>query len=352
MAHDFPSRTGTDDRIGPDSWRILEAARYLGQCHRHQRSFAVLTGPDVVQIRLAIDNFVNALPEGCRIARILAPTDSGHAFLEAILAQLGFDPFESTADDLQRLLSVVLRQGTDKRQGTVIVAADAQDFGPRVFETMRELARNSRDISPPPLIVLAGQAVLNRVLDSKGMTSVSHLTRARFDMAGGAQSRTSHADVTASADVEPGKSDDTCPTPTLELSLNQEIVGKFPFERDRLLIGRSQHCDICIASRFVSRQHALLIRSPAGDWLIDLKSTNGTSVNSQLVEQRQLIHGDVISIGNHRLRYQNFGGRALVAPIRPNRDQLNETMVMRSLRALQGSPQSATGAGDNASTAA
>jgi pSer/pThr/pTyr-binding forkhead associated (FHA) protein len=87
-------------------------------------------------------------------------------------------------------------------------------------------------------------------------------------------------------------------------------------------------------SRFVSRQHALLLRNPDGDWIVDLKSTNGTSVNSQLVRQRRLVHGDVISIGNHRLRYQNSAARPGVPEPTARADQLSETMVMRSLQAV------------------
>lgn len=301
------------------SARILEAVRYLDQCRVARRLFAVVTGPDAATRRRAVDAFVGALPGACRLARLPAPTDSEHVFLQAILAQLGFEPFESTADDLQRLLLVVLRQGAARRAPTVIVVEDAQDFGPRVLEALRELARNAAELDSPPLLVLTGHAGLNRVLDSRGLASVAAWTAARFDMA-------------AQPVAEPAPP----PTPAVHvvLSLNGDVVRQVAFDRPRMLIGRSEYCDIHIPSRFVSRQHALLVRNADGDWLIDLKSTNGTGVNSQLVEHRQLGDGDIISIGNHRLKYCNPAA-ARVAPRQPARDRLDETVVMRSLQALR-----------------
>lgn len=295
--------------------RILEAVRYLDQCRVARRLFAAVTGPDAAARRRAVDAFVGALPGACRLARLPAPTDSEHAFLQAILAQLGFEPFESTADDLQRLLLVVLRQGAARRVPTVIVVEDAQDFGPRVLEALRELARNAAELDSPPLVVLTGHAGLNRVLDSRGMAGVAAWTAARFDM--GAQPAAPPA-----------------PAVHVILSLNGDVVRQVAFDRPRMLIGRSEYCDIHIPSRFVSRQHALLVRNADGDWLIDLKSTNGTGVNSQLVEHRQLGDGDIISIGNHRLKYCNPAA-AGIAPRRPARDRLDETVVMRSLQALR-----------------
>jgi hypothetical protein len=337
-----PPATGSS----ADAARILEATRYLDQCRRAGRAFAVLIGTERASTRAAIDAFLADLPADCRVARMPAPTDSSHAFLEAVLAQFGFEPFDSTADDLQRLLTVVLRQGAGRDvTRTLIVAEDAQDFGPRVLEMIRELARNSRDITPAPLLVLAGHNGLNRVLDSRGMASVAALTGLRFDFADEQPLAFPFPPEAVPAASQP----DT--HPTLELSLNHDLVGRFPVTHSRLLIGRSQHSDICIASRFVSRQHALLVRNPDGDWLIDLNSTNGTSVNSQLIEHRRLIDGDVISIGNYRLHYENPAGHPLAPPAHATREQLSETMVMRSLRALR-DPEPEPDASGSASSAA
>ena len=318
---------------GPDqlSWRILEAVSYLEQCLRAGRGFGILTGSSTDAVSLAINRFLQGAATPLRTVRVPAPTDSSHLFLEAILSQLGFDPFESTADDLQRLLTVVFRQETGHQAPICLIIENAQEYGPRVFETIRELARESRDAARLPLFILAGSSALNRVLDSRGMASIAEFTRLRFDIA------TAPAAVPAPAMPAVSRQE----VPELVLSLYQQTLQRFPIDGKRLLIGRGQHCDICIHSRFTSRQHALLIRSADGDWVVDLKSTNGTSVNSQVISQHRLNHGDVISIGNHRLLYRNPTGRWVQAPALPGHDQLSETMVMRSLHGVTAGPKTA-----------
>ncbi|MBM4196423.1 MAG: FHA domain-containing protein [Gammaproteobacteria bacterium] len=314
----------------PNARAILEAVRYLNQCHGDGRSFAVLTAADRALWQQALASFRSELPHSTRIARVPAPTDSSHVFLETVLVLLGFDPFESTADDLLRLLTVVLRESAGQETGTVIVLEDAQSFGPRVFEAIRELARCLRQQKPRPLIVLAGDSGLSRVLDSQGMFSVRELTGQRYDF--NATVPTPPEEARQPAVPGPIR------FPTLTISINNDPVREIPFDRERLLIGRGPHSDICIAGRFISRQHALLVRSADGDWLIDLKSTNGTTVNSRLIRQHRLEDGDVISIGNVRLHYS----RPAAATSSPTRDDapaaghdpFGETVVMRSLQAI------------------
>ena len=80
-------------------------------------------------------------------------------------------------------------------------------------------------------------------------------------------------------------------------------VNALTFDKPRILVGRSEHNDISINSRFVSRHHLLLVRHGSSTFLMDLNSTNGTLVNSRRVSNQVLMHEDVISIGNHRIKF-------------------------------------------------
>lgn len=313
----LPEASGTNTAM---DWRILEAVRYLDQCRAAGRCLAVVTGESPESIRLVLQRFLAGVDSSSKVARICAPTDCRHGFLQALLSQLGFEPFESSADDLQRLLNVVLRQAMSQHSTTVILVEDAGQFGPRVLELLRELIRDARELNPPPLFVLAGRPSLHRVLDSRGMASLAGLAQHRFDLA--------PPDAAAgAASVLPTEAD-----PCLVLTLDSAERGRFPVRGEHLLIGRGEHCDIPILSRFVSRQHALFLRNDSGDWIVDLKSTNGTSVNSTLIRQRRLAHGDIISIGNHRLRYHNPAAPPRLPGPEPADEQLGETTVMRSLQ--------------------
>ncbi len=67
--------------------------------------------------------------------------------------------------------------------------------------------------------------------------------------------------------------------------------------RSNMVIGRGTTCDIVIADRQVSRQHALLKSMPNGVLLEDLKSKNGTLLNGQPVEEAIILDdGDLVQI--------------------------------------------------------
>jgi pSer/pThr/pTyr-binding forkhead associated (FHA) protein len=91
----------------------------------------------------------------------------------------------------------------------------------------------------------------------------------------------------------------------LVLTLNQSVLGEFPLDKERLLIGRKPENDIQVDNLAVSGQHAAIITILNDSFLEDLDSTNGTFVNGKLVKKHALKHGDVITIGKHELKYVN-----------------------------------------------
>jgi hypothetical protein len=80
-----------------------------------------------------------------------------------------------------------------------------------------------------------------------------------------------------------------------------------PLSHDLLRIGRHQENDIRLEDKTVHRYHALLHRSPDGDFLIrDLsgQTGNGVYVNGSRIEQTALQPGDLVELGAVRLRFQ------------------------------------------------
>jgi hypothetical protein len=91
--------------------------------------------------------------------------------------------------------------------------------------------------------------------------------------------------------------------PRLFLTKDGETLKELTFTQPRLLIGRSEHNDIAIPSRFVSRHHLLLVRHGSTTFMMDLNSSNGTFVNSKRVSNHVLIDNDIITVGNHRIKF-------------------------------------------------
>ena len=131
----------------------------------------------------------------------------------------------------------------------------------------------------------------------------------------------------AGGDTADGRNDRAEP-PTLYLTQNGKTLNRFIFDKPRLLIGRSDHNDLAIDSRFVSRHHLLLVRHGSATFLMDLNSTNGTYVNSRRVSNQILVHDDIITVGHHRIKFSDPHAthRAGIEQI-----EFADTVIMKSL---------------------
>lgn len=89
----------------------------------------------------------------------------------------------------------------------------------------------------------------------------------------------------------------------LIVRMNGEVIQEQPLNRGRILIGRDELCDVHIDSRLVSRQHALVVNSPKGARLVDLRSTNGTFVDGRKIKQYVLQDGDVMALADCTIEY-------------------------------------------------
>jgi serine phosphatase RsbU (regulator of sigma subunit) len=90
---------------------------------------------------------------------------------------------------------------------------------------------------------------------------------------------------------------------------------RFPLGKDRITIGRSRESDIFLPDQWLSRHHAEVRRQDGAFYLQDLGSKNGTLLNGEPVgDVRRLRHGDVITLGEHRLTFVEAGEEEDDAP--------------------------------------
>jgi pSer/pThr/pTyr-binding forkhead associated (FHA) protein len=95
---------------------------------------------------------------------------------------------------------------------------------------------------------------------------------------------------------------------------------------EHFAIGRKTDNDLAIDDPSISSHHARIIKVQSVFFIEDLKSTNGTSVNEIRIERHQLRDADVISIGQHRLIFQDIS--AGEAPVPPTSMDLDQTMIL------------------------
>ncbi len=79
---------------------------------------------------------------------------------------------------------------------------------------------------------------------------------------------------------------------------------EIPIAEGTVTIGRLAGCDIVYSDPSVSRKHAEIRCLDDQVAIYDLNSTNGTKVNGNLVRDRVLLDGDVISVGNANIIFK------------------------------------------------
>ncbi|RMF99284.1 MAG: FHA domain-containing protein [Gammaproteobacteria bacterium] len=238
---------------------------------------AVVTGDSPAELAALLRRCLATAPVE-HAAHVVAETACPRAFLESLLAQFGFEPISADEQELLSLLRIFLQHEGRHGRRSLLAIEEANRFGPRVWQLLQELL----SMRPAPLtLLLSGDRRLLQVLESPAMQRVAALTRRRWRLGHGSLAPPAHC---------------------LQLSRNGEILGRVPLRQRRLLIGRQRQNDLPLPSHYVSRHHALLSERQDGYLLVDLNSTNGTYVNGAPVRERRLVPGDLIAIGDYRLR--------------------------------------------------
>jgi pSer/pThr/pTyr-binding forkhead associated (FHA) protein/type II secretory pathway predicted ATPase ExeA len=110
------------------------------------------------------------------------------------------------------------------------------------------------------------------------------------------------------------------------VSRGGKVVARIAL-RQRMLIGRSEHNDLCLPSPYLSRHHAVIVGTPQGYYLVDLNSVNGVLLNGHKIERAALCDEDVLGIGPFRLKVQVPEWLAQESPL-TGEASLTETAVM------------------------
>jgi general secretion pathway protein A len=96
------------------------------------------------------------------------------------------------------------------------------------------------------------------------------------------------------------------PQSKLVLSTDGKTVSELHLIPGRKVIGRTPDNDLQIDSKFISRHHCQFVTGSDGITVIeDLNSTNGIVVQGKRVRRHTLRDGDVVSVGQHEIRYVN-----------------------------------------------
>lgn len=84
----------------------------------------------------------------------------------------------------------------------------------------------------------------------------------------------------------------------------------FDMFEDELIIGRSPDNPLVVKDEELSREHFKIYRKEGGFWVNDLKSSNGTKLNGEKIDESPLQEGDVIQVGKTEIHFELLIGES------------------------------------------
>lgn len=297
------------------------------------------------------------------VLAVPGPQRFKNAVLKGLLRSAGLAVDGLDSREMRRMLDVFLRERLAHGQRVLVVIDDADTFGPAAFAEVQRITARNGAVGPAPELVLAlvhldersspaadhlrahvspalsvlswlsdrevgwylnwrlGRFGLDGLFTPPAVRLIARCTRGSFTAVDHLcqiallllrKNNEDHVDVTlvrealdalqrrrGALDVRPSRA----PQGQLLISRDGDVVTRVAL-RDRLLIGRSDMNDLCLDSDYLSRHHALILRSGTGFSVTDLNSANGVLLNGEAASVAPINDGDVIRIGPYRIKVE------------------------------------------------
>jgi type II secretory pathway predicted ATPase ExeA len=144
--------------------------------------FVVITGEIGCGKTTLIETFLRELQNDVIVAQINQTQVSSIEFLQSVLVQLGFKPFQMKKAELLAHLREFLAEQYQHDRKVVLVVDEAQNLSQRVLEEIRLLSGVEATKEKTLRIILAGQPELNDKLDAPELEQLAQRIRLRFHL--------------------------------------------------------------------------------------------------------------------------------------------------------------------------
>jgi type II secretory pathway predicted ATPase ExeA len=144
--------------------------------------FVIITGEIGAGKTTLIETFISELEKDVVVAQINQTQLSANEFLQSILVQFGFQPFQMKKAELLATLSNFLIEQYTSGRRVLLIVDEAQNLSPRVLEEVRLLSGIETAKEKVMRIILAGQPELNDKLDLPELAQLTQRVRLRFHL--------------------------------------------------------------------------------------------------------------------------------------------------------------------------
>ena len=179
---ELPFRLSPDPEFLYLSKGHARAKAYMESTIWFTDGFVVITGEIGSGKTTLIETFVSELATDVVVAQINQTQVSAIEFLQTVLVQCGFTPFEMKKAELLATLNRYLAEQYDAGRKVLLIVDEAQNLGLRVLEEIRMLSGVDNSKEKILRIILAGQPELNAKLDAPELVQLVQRVRLRFHL--------------------------------------------------------------------------------------------------------------------------------------------------------------------------
>src|ERR1700759_5438093 len=180
--HELPFRLSPDPQFLYLSKQHARAKAYMEWTIWFTDGFVVITGEIGAGKTTLIETFLRELQTDVVIAQVNQTQLSAIEFLQTVLVQFGFSPFNMKKAEVLATLNQFLVEQYGAGRKVLLIIDEAQNLGHKVLEEVRMLSGVETTKEKVLRIILAGQPELNEKLDSQELTQLAQRVRLRFHL--------------------------------------------------------------------------------------------------------------------------------------------------------------------------
>jgi general secretion pathway protein A len=180
--HELPFRLSPDPQFLYLSKQHARAKAYMESTIWFTDGFVVITGEIGAGKTTLIETFLRELQTDAVVAQINQTQLSPTAFLQTVLVQFGFSPFNMKKPEVLATLNQFLVEQHVNGRKVLLIVDEAQNLSHRVLEEVRMLSGIETTKDKALRIILAGQPELNDKLNSPELVQLTQRVRLRFHL--------------------------------------------------------------------------------------------------------------------------------------------------------------------------
>ncbi|MEJ2602412.1 MAG: AAA family ATPase [Gammaproteobacteria bacterium] len=144
--------------------------------------FVVITGEIGSGKTTLLQSFLDEMGDDIVYALVSQTQLSPSQFLQAVLAEFGFSPFQAGKAELLDMLNMFLVEQYGEGRKVVLIVDEAQNLTPTVLEEIRLLSGIETHKEKVLRIILAGQPELKQKIESARLKQLAQRVRLRFHL--------------------------------------------------------------------------------------------------------------------------------------------------------------------------